>query len=118
VLLSAGTYRFVYDAVGPSGQPLPAIPFTLGGIGISDPIGPQPVDPTEDPQQAAAPPPDGTTPEKTSSDNSSPPPDSTPPTDTSDTTFTSTDGSSDPMWTYQNDSTGVQTADPSSKPAT
>src|SRR6266545_4715268 len=60
MLLSAGTYRFIYDAVGPSGQPLPSVTYTLAGVGVSDPIGPQPVDPTMDPQSTTAPS-DGTT---------------------------------------------------------
>ncbi len=132
MLLSAGTYRFIYDAVGPSGQPLPSVTYTLAGVGVSDPIGPQPVDPTMDPQSTTAPS-DGTTSDSsTSTDTTKPPPDSTSTTDkpadsttttstdtttTYDSTSSSTDTTSDPTWTYQDDS-GVQKADPTSQPAT
>jgi hypothetical protein len=46
VFLSPGTYTVRFVQGGLSGVPLTPTTYTLRGIGLSDPIGPQPTDPT------------------------------------------------------------------------
>jgi hypothetical protein len=48
-LLSAGVYQVRLAAVAGSGQPVPTVNYTLQGVGVSDPIGPEADNPSASP---------------------------------------------------------------------
>jgi hypothetical protein len=49
LFLSPGTYTFGFAAATRDGSPLPATTYSLRGLGVSDPIGPQLTDPSQSP---------------------------------------------------------------------
>jgi hypothetical protein len=60
LFLAPGTYVFRFAAATRSGAPLPAFTYLLGGLSLSDPIGPQQIDPSSTPPPPSDPPYDWT----------------------------------------------------------
>jgi hypothetical protein len=75
--LAAGTYTFRFRGYRTDGQPPTPVRFTLRGQILTDPIGPQPEDTTEQPSQpASSTPPSSSSTSSGTTSSSSPPPDS------------------------------------------
>jgi hypothetical protein len=53
LFLAPGTYTVAFTGIAPAGSSLPPINYTLRGLSLSDPLGPQPIDPTLAPTSPA-----------------------------------------------------------------
>jgi hypothetical protein len=96
--LAPGKYQLVYTGSGLNGKPLSPIDYLLSGVMLTNPIGPQPMDPTEAPSQSAAPPPSSSTSTSstspsTGSPSSAPPSNASPTSPTSGSTSTTSSSS-------------------------
>ncbi len=122
--LAPGTYSLRVDAYTTDGSALLPLTYSVQGLGLSDPIGPESEDPTESP---APPPPSGSTssppPSSSTTTSQSPPPSSSTTQSSSSSTSTAqssppSSGSQSSSSYYWDEESGVSTADPSGTPTT
>jgi hypothetical protein len=139
--LTPGVYFLRVDGYTTDGSALLPLTYTLQGLRLSDPIGPETEDPTNSPASSSPPPPSGSTsaapPPSGTTAQSSPPPQQPPPSSTgttqnppppsSGTSQTQPSGSSSsppppsnsqPSSYYWDQQSGVSTESPSSSPTT
>jgi hypothetical protein len=135
--LGAGSYLLRVGGYTTDGSALLPLTYTLWGLRLDDPIGPEQDDPTEDPASATPPPPGGssqtaTPPPNGSSQAASPPPSgssqtppASPPSNSTSSGSSSApspqpspDGSGSSSYYWDDEASGVSTEEPSSSPTT